>query len=768
MIARVSDATSSGRRRNPLIRLFSSITFGVVLLTLILIYASVMSALPQVRGVLEMTEMEVFRHWTFCALIALFATVLTVATLVRIRFNWINAGVLTVHSGLLLLAGGSAWYFATKVEGDVILISPRIELLADGRKVRDAQALAESGRSWQQTMPALGGRVRFDVLATDAGDQQAPTAARVRVFVGDEPPKDIDVLAGRTEPINSKLAIRFTSFPPQTAFFDDEMPALAYRTLDEGASGASFRFAPIPGLPMHRERYLDEGYVLRDSQGRAAPSKRVTPAIAIGGVTIPTGWFEHWRMPIQVDAADLPFDVRVTGYLPYVAGTETVAAGGGGKENPAIDVTFSDGRSSLRESLFAFEPAGALLDTEVPIEFRWFATPQEREAAFRPLAGPHELDIELIDPPFRQTLAVSQGQKIEIPGTSYVLTVTQLSPAWPLMSPGFEGAMSPMASVDVVSEGKSYNRTVIQRYPQLSQDIDEQGMRRREGPYDPNLVLRYRTSANGWVMLAAGPDQPTEVATFDPSGDVRRAVLESGKAVPATMRGAAVQVTLNAFFRDGQKSTRPVIEPIETRRPNMGRQLSAVRVELRGRGEHADWRESHWVTFNMYPHVDARSLIVRPPGSPSYEVLVTRMQRDLGVALTPGKLSVKVFPGTESPESWRSDFYIAPLDGGVARADSVQTNDTTAAGSWTLYQSGAATDRWSYTILGVGNREGILAMNVGWIAVTIGAMYAFYIKPVLLKRRKEAGAKARRRVAAEDESASEPRPQIGSEVGARS
>ena len=61
----------------------------------------------------------------------------------------------------------------------------------------------------------------------------------------------------------------------------------------------------------------------------------------------------------------------------------------------------------------------------------------------------------------------------------------------------------------------SFKRTVVQRFPQLSQDIDENGVRHREGPYDPNLKLFYRTAERGraigtWsgfsaITAAAGP-----------------------------------------------------------------------------------------------------------------------------------------------------------------------------------------------------------------------------------------------------------------------
>lgn len=743
----IVDASSNVRTRrgvNPIVRLFSSIRFGVVLLTAILIYASVFSALPQVRGALELTEMEAFRHWSFTLMIVLFIITLVTATIRRIRFNAINLGVLTVHSGLLIMTGGAIWYFWSKVEGDVILLSPRIELLHNGRPVRDAMVLPEAGKAWANTMPALGGRVQMAVVSADGydadGQQVRPvTAARVRVKVGDEPPKDIDIVSGAVQPIDQQLALRFVTFEPQRYFYDNEFMALAHRNVNE----ARHRFAAIPNLPLHRERYLDDGYVIRDSQGRPAESKRTWPHIPLGRVNIPTGWFEHWRMPVTVDAPDLPFHVEVTGYVPYVAGFETVAAGGGPRENPAIDLALSDGRTTIRESLFALEPAASLLDTQVPVEFRWVRTAEEREELFKPLAGPHELTIEVLDPPVRTTIAIQEGQEIEVEGTPYVLSIAQLAPHWPLMSPGHEGAISPMASVDVRVGDTTFNRTVIQRFPQFSQDIDDAGKRHTDALVDSNLVLRYRTSADGWVMIAAGPDLTPEVASFDVRGGVHRERMPVGSHIHVPMQGVPVHFTLHGFFREGQRIQRPVIEPLDTRRPNMDRRMSAIRLKMTGKGEHSGWSETRWTMYNLYPDTDARAMLVTTPwNNETWELVFTRMQRDLEALLIPGKLSVKFFPGRHSAESWRSDFFVAREGAGAPEHAAVYTNQTASVGRWTLFQSGASQDHWSWTILGVGNREGILAMNVGWIMITIGCLYAFYVKPALIRRRKQA-ARAR-------------------------
>jgi ABC-type transport system involved in cytochrome c biogenesis permease subunit len=310
------------RPPNPVLAFLGNTWTGVTALVLILIYASIGSALAPVRGALEMTEMQVFQHWLFVALVAFFLISLVVSTLTRIKFNWLSAGALLAHAGILLLIVGAFRYFAHKVEGDVLLISPRVELCtADGHNL-DIAFLAEKGQTWQELVPALGGRVRFKVLDTQAAANVPVANATVQADIGDAPPTTVALGIGdkRPTPVGGGLALRLRSFAPQNKFYDKEMAALYF-----GPTGDHLRFTAIPGLPLHRERYTPEEGELHDSAGRAVPSKRTSPYLNLAGLKIPTGWFESWRMPIKLDTPGLPFGIEVTGYVPYVAGARETA-----------------------------------------------------------------------------------------------------------------------------------------------------------------------------------------------------------------------------------------------------------------------------------------------------------------------------------------------------------------------------------------------------------------------------------------------------------
>lgn len=723
-------------------RLFTSIPFGITLIVLILAYSSVLSALPQVRGALELSEMAAFDHWLFTSLVLLLCLSVTLATLTRIPLAWINAGVLTVHSGLLILCGGAAWYFGTKIEGDVLLRSPRIELvsLADPSQRVLAELLSEKGQQWSGFLSAIGSQVELRVLDCEGGELHPVERAQVSVRLGSNPPKEqlLSALDGRTHELDQRLGLRLTVFSPERHFYDSARAALYLRPV----AHRTWITHEITGLPQHRERYLDEGYDLLDAQGRPMPSKRTHPHVRLAGLNIPTGWFEPWRLPIRVEHPEVPFQVEITGFVPYISGTRmTVVASDSGK-GPAATVRLSvaGGTETLERSLLGLEPAASLLDLPTPVEFRYVEDSQQREALLMPMSGAHELTVELRDPPLRRTFSVRVGETIRIEDTPYELKIRDLLPSWPLISPGYEGAVSPAALVDVSAGGTSFQRSVIQRYPELSQDIDEHGMRRKVGLVDENLRLTYRSSPHGWILLLADPEslkaQHLRLGVFTPDGQVQQQTLAVGGTTRVPMSGFDVDLGLVALLERARATRVPVLEPLETRRPNIAaRSASAIRLKITGRGADAGWSETHWCLFSHYPHIDVQPLRVRlPSAGQEWEIVYSRVAHELGTALAAGKLGVQFFPGRESVESWRSDFLVHSGSTEAPQASSVSTNDTTTVGPWTLFQSGAARDHWSYTILGVGNRRGIWPMLLGCVMITVGCLFAFYVKPWLRQR----------------------------------
>ncbi|MEO0482077.1 MAG: hypothetical protein AAF138_00440 [Planctomycetota bacterium] len=69
----------------------------------------------------EMTELEFYSWWPLRIVLGLFVVNMIVATLRRIEFGVKTLGVLTVHTGIVIIALGSLYYATLKKEGDLYL-----------------------------------------------------------------------------------------------------------------------------------------------------------------------------------------------------------------------------------------------------------------------------------------------------------------------------------------------------------------------------------------------------------------------------------------------------------------------------------------------------------------------------------------------------------------------------------------------------------------------------------------------------------------------
>lgn len=72
---------------------------------------------------MEMSELEFYSWWPLELILLLFVLNLMVATVRRIDFTIPKVGVLMVHTGIITIALGSVYYAALKQEGDVLLLA---------------------------------------------------------------------------------------------------------------------------------------------------------------------------------------------------------------------------------------------------------------------------------------------------------------------------------------------------------------------------------------------------------------------------------------------------------------------------------------------------------------------------------------------------------------------------------------------------------------------------------------------------------------------
>lgn len=305
----------SSWRRNPVLRLLGSNWFGIGLLFVILVYASILSALAPARAALEMTEMEAFSHWFFVTLAVLFMLSLVAATLVRSRWMPVNTGALVTHIGLIMLTLGALYYFGTKVEGDLLLQLPGVYVQADipqGKTVVGSMP-TRAGAKW--TAPALLDGTRVSVLATGSSGNLPVATATIAVQQPDGQPKPFTLLAGQDwQPVGGRLSAALIPRSSERYFYNRERPALFVRNTETKTE----LMRPLDHLPRYNPRFPADAGPLKDEAGNVVVSSRTQTAVRLLGLSVPTGWFERWHLPLDIDTGDLPFTLRVVGFLPYV------------------------------------------------------------------------------------------------------------------------------------------------------------------------------------------------------------------------------------------------------------------------------------------------------------------------------------------------------------------------------------------------------------------------------------------------------------------
>ncbi|HUN80695.1 MAG TPA: hypothetical protein VMV81_04220, partial [Phycisphaerae bacterium] len=528
----------AGGLRNPLVWLidiFDSIWLGIFLIAAIFIYSAVGSAVPVFRQYFELTEFQYFNHPIFVTLIALFCICLVVTTLRRIRFNWRNAGVLTVHTGLLVLCSGSVIYFGRKIEGDVWLDAPHIRVMSIDRLRTDpanaavGQLVAVKGEVWETDIPMLGGRHRIEVV--DVHHEGMATAQRVtlKASVGDGAPQTIELEQDNQDKekmlgkVSDRIAVSLAPANVTDQFYDETTPMLEIR------SGRHSEAFEIPALPYYTERFVSGVEVIEDLDGKKVESDRITAMRPL----------ERWAMPINLDDperasnADWPISVTIDGYLPY-ARLNSKPVAGNGAVMPIAKVQFASGGMERTDWVTAVMADQSLLelDNGASAEFTWLDQAEQIDPALTAqLSGKHVLEVFVKDKNLRRTYDVREKQTIDVEGTDYKLTIQELRPSWPLMSPGFQNAKTPIALVWVESPKQSFQRSVLQRYPKLNQDRDKAGKKINStgALVDENIELRYTDASRDWFVIAASEKLAPTVIHTAPGGKRTMEKLEVGK-----------------------------------------------------------------------------------------------------------------------------------------------------------------------------------------------------------------------------------------------
>ncbi len=734
-----------------LLNLFSSVWLGVFWAVLLFIYCSIGSAVPQVRQLpqLEMTEFQWFHWWPFNVLIVLLCTTLINVTVRRIPLRLVNAGVWMIHTGIIVLCIGSFYYFGTKVEGDAPVFRRRLKIEMPGLTKPETMLAVPGNHTSVSVGPDVwrlqiqDTNTEWPILSDEHKGEKAyavnvmvtPPAGEpyVRQLLVGYPQYTEDVIPGKGRAVKSvgrKLIdenLRLSlEYEPQEYFHIMDTWALFGRRVGE----TEWSQRPMEGLPRYNDRVSSRDQVFTEPQ--------YSPALRSIDLPVP---------PSGSGDALGPALVRITGFLPY-AQMERRWRDGGERLNPVLQLSvMAENSKEQSYELVAFDPQHSQA-AEGNVQFVWLndaskvdSLPTDSRALLR-ISVP-ESKVSLEAPITPQMLG---GSLTPIEGTEFSYRVLDLHDN--LSLPGRDRPVS-IAVVGVQTPQGSFRRWVADQ-PEHTRDLHGEG----SDPHavdardaDPRIQMTYQPGSAP-LIFAAHPGG-LYFAFNGPNGRVIGRGVKSGEVVEII---PGVNVKIDAIWTNAAAETKPYIVPPASRQRNAGESFAMIRLEMdTGRSV-----QNKWVPFNQYVFPDDEYAYggrfaytperFRLADGTAVEVVFSRQRLKLPSAIAMEDFALDTHIGGYTGSTSTIRNYVSRLrfldNGQWTEPQPIAVNQPTEHGGYWYFQSmwdkppqNDPTSGMNYTGLGIGNRQGVHIQLAGCCIAVSGMIFAFYVKPVLKRRR---------------------------------
>lgn len=781
--------TPPAPRGGPLTRLldlFSSVWFGVTLMVLIFAYSSIGSAYPPFRQhpLLEMTEFEWFCWWPFNLLVALLSLTLIVTTLRRIPPRWTTAGVWMIHSGIVILILGSVYYFSTKVEGDVPVFRRKVVIEVPGAK-KSIDLLARPGN--RATLEGLAGAYQFEIAniqpdwpiltGADAGKKTysvslmvtTPQEKFVRQLLAGYPQYTEDIIPGKGRAVKSTgrklidptLNISL-AYEPQTHFFVRDTSALFVRT--HGSKEWAER--PIRGLPHYHERVTSPDHVWQWDSA----------AYDLNPIAL--------HLPPSSDNDSFSdVDFRLDGFLRYAL-ERAHWVGGGAVPYPVVGLSVHSPEQHQDYELAALD-SQAKQAQGGKIVFEWVEKPEELEALANSSMG--TLRIEVPDKEIVLELPISELEATgsdapfrKVEGSDYEFRLRNRLDNFPLG----DGRIVSIAIVEIRTPERSFTRMVSDD-PHATRDMSAEGSGTGHEVLEPDtsIVMTY-TPPRPPITVVAGPEPMGLTVLFNPGdGPLQRFTPEVGDNVPLAPDWL---LKVKYFHPNARPEFRPWIVPRHQRDRDAGRLRSMIRLTLSKDG----WQKSLWLPFNPHAfadeqyHIPGRTVYsprdIELPDGRRVELMFSRERHELPTAVALDDFTLLTHQGglignNSNVRNYVSQLRFAEASGGWSDPANMSLNQPATRDGWWFFQStwdppARGYAGMNYTGIGVGNRNGVHIQLAGVIIAVTGMLFTFYVKPIILRRRRMANYLQVRqedeRVEAGAQPARESRPERATPLGA--
>jgi hypothetical protein len=694
-------------------RLLNSVPFGILLMALTAAFIAAGSARPWFREIgvdewpilrnwFDKTDMQFFNAWPLKTLMALLVANLIVVTWRRIPLTPPRYGVWCIHAGIITLICGTSLYYRQKVEG-------RIRIFRD---------------------PSLGPAVVDHFYDKDQRS--------LYVRIGHEEPAEI----------------------------------------------------PLPQLPRFKE-YDDKHGNTGDLAGRGLTG--ISPALEVTDAASGDKRLENLAQFIGCKG-QLKFDV--VGFYPYaevVPNFETDPA----SQMTGVDVTLmqTDDQHAMQQwTLGGTDPDHRALPPAVQIDAQHDsvrlgmevvhldANAAMVEAMSKAVGELFHLDVSLPDQPV-VPLDVQIGKIYPVGKTGYSLKIQQFFPAFPLFE---TGEPVPVLMIEVTSPTTKFRRSVIQGRPTQT-DFKIGAKMREQKPIDPALKIAFNIHDPFQLLpkqdpikhtLLTAADSPEVVDLVAGVGSVKSEARHFAKGVgdidlptenpgdapfagpmqaaatePAATEPAHADFVLHVERRDHLKiMDRLVVVPPAVRNRNIedsgAMQVVKLKVSL-----------GDWSTMVYAPFVDEagdQSVVeswhgglVTPPGAIAplqVQLSNTRLALPARLSLDDFKLIAYDGASPDSPGAMIKDYIstitLSDITSGESYTDVARMNHPIYfdSGRWLFFQATYdSSPEHLWTGIGVGNRPwaALKVMLAGCFMIFFGLAYAFYVKPVIVRRMKE-------------------------------
>jgi len=471
-------------------------------------------------------------------------------------------------------------------------------------------------------------------------------------------------------------------------------------------------------------------------------------------------------LPLRLGDQSTLADVNIVGYYPYADIVPTV------EEDPSADT--SGVRVSFRDPATGqFSRSRFLIDESIDEEGIHAGLDIEHHHitqgltldGLRQLAGHlHQIEVRIAGKSVA-TFDAQPGQTYPIAQSGYIIEVEQFVPRFVRSN----GQIASLLTLKVTRPDKTvFRRQVINGDPlQTDFKLDSPGVHafgdRQKSPLDGDLVVLYTlhdpqglapqftAERHTFFTTAEAGTLFDVVSSVDRPGEVRQIKDGSGEL---QIDASGVTTPVKVERRDHMRRVARIqqVPPEQRDRDEAAggsRQVLLVRIS-----------RDTWSQSVPLPHIVYAGETFQPWGEP-IEVPGTgcHVRFKFGPAmwklpaiLRLEKFDVVSYPGGSAQQRMQRDFQstlrLEDARTGEQKTAVVKLNNplyyTDASGTkWLFYQSGwdqpgVASGRGArWTIIGVGNRGGVWLMTTGSIMMTLGLLWAFYVKPILLRRARQ-------------------------------